>query len=367
MLKPSTPKAKPLTPKAPKSKPVKPSSKKAVKSNKENAEDTSGDNMKNPHVVVSWAKPEHFHMTDALLTLIEDSVTWKGTFGFDIGADPDLTPTTKGGKDSKWTLDDIKMLKVVIKNRTTYHALHQELGETGHGLVVDGHNRDLHTGSTAANIWEDIQRKFPWYVRMAALVGGSPNYSRKAVSNSQSALDLSILGTKNLDDEDEAVCHTPTLFEDKDTPDRSSMPPSPSLLVEMDDEDSNDGDVDNKLTLTIPSKRAADSTSVMQSVKKQKTAQDFVREVADAERQARLAMNVTNAKEHTAHEQIKCQSAHDTAIAVEHLRVKAQQEQAAAQHAHELHMMDKQIELARLQHGGYPGPQVGPIDPQLQG
>ncbi|KIJ05172.1 hypothetical protein PAXINDRAFT_21546 [Paxillus involutus ATCC 200175] len=201
---------------------------------------------------------------------------------------------------------------------------------------------------------------------MAALVGGSPNYSCKAVSNSQSALDLSILGTENLDDEDEAICHTPTLFEDKDAPDWSSMPPSPSLLVVMDDKDGNDGHAGERLTLTIPSKRAADSASIMQSVKKRKTAQDLVKEVADAERQARLAMNATNAKERTAREQIKRQSAHDTAIAVEHLRVKAQQEQAAAQHAHELCMMDKQIELARLQRGGYQGA-LGPIDPQLQG
>ncbi|KIK74827.1 hypothetical protein PAXRUDRAFT_19505 [Paxillus rubicundulus Ve08.2h10] len=103
---------------------------------------------------------------------------------------------------------------------------------------------------------------------MTALVGGSPNYNHKAVSDSQLALNLSILGTENPDNKDEAICHTPTPFEDEDAPDQSSMPLSPSLLVVMDDRDGNDGHVGKKLTLTIPSKQVADSASVMQPVKK---------------------------------------------------------------------------------------------------
>ncbi|KIK81895.1 hypothetical protein PAXRUDRAFT_154962, partial [Paxillus rubicundulus Ve08.2h10] len=155
-------------------KPVKSSLKKAVKSNKENAE--GGDDTKNSRVVHSWEKTENFHMTDALLTLIEDSITWKGALGFDIGAAPDLTPTGKGksliqhcadiavaffnpgNQDSKWAKDDIKMLKLVIKNhisslKNTFHALCQEFGETGHGLVVTGCDEDLHVGSDTANVW----------------------------------------------------------------------------------------------------------------------------------------------------------------------------------------------------------------------
>ncbi|KAF9232196.1 hypothetical protein BU15DRAFT_81515 [Melanogaster broomeanus] len=370
-------------PKSQKTKPVKSSAKKPAKSNKENVE--AGEDTKTSRVVVSWAKPEHFHMTDALLTLIEDSVTWKGALGFDIGAISDPTPTGKGksliqhcadiavaffitgDKDSKWVLDDIKMLKFVIKNRvsslkSTFHALRQELGETGHGLVISGCDEDLREGSEVANVWEDIQKKFPWYIRMAALIGGSPNYSRKGVSNSQSALDLSVLGTENLDYEDETMYRTPTPFEDEDAPDRSSVPPSPPAMTD----EKEDARVREKLTLTIPSKRATDSLPVPQSAKKRKTPQDLVKEVADAERQARLTMNETNAKERTVREQIKRQSAHDTALAVERLRLKVQQEQAMAQRAHELLMIDKQIELARLQHGGSLGV-LGTIDPQLRG
>ncbi|KAF9221757.1 hypothetical protein BS17DRAFT_819271 [Gyrodon lividus] len=71
-----------------KTKPVKSSSKKAAKSNKENAE--GGDDTKFlSGGFDSWAKMENFHMTDALLMLIEDSVTWKGALGFDVGTAPD--------------------------------------------------------------------------------------------------------------------------------------------------------------------------------------------------------------------------------------------------------------------------------------
>src|SRR6267154_579216 len=91
--------------------------------------------------------------------------------------------------------------------------------------------------------------------------------------------------------------------------------------------------------------------------KKRKSVHDMAREVADAEREARLLMNETNAKERTAREQIKRRSAFDTALAVERMRV----EQAAAQRAHELVMIEKQIELERIRAGIHI-----PIDPLLR-
>ena len=72
---------------------------------------------------------------DMLLTLIEESVTWKGALGFDKGAVNDPTPTGKGKSfiqhcgdiakafflgndvDFDFTKDDLPVLKTVIKNR----------------------------------------------------------------------------------------------------------------------------------------------------------------------------------------------------------------------------------------------------------
>jgi hypothetical protein len=82
----------------------------------------------------SWTKPENQHITDSLLTLIEDTVVWKGAFGFDNGVEKDTTPTgkgkniiehcagiakalfTTGEKDSDYMNADLVHLWGVVKN-----------------------------------------------------------------------------------------------------------------------------------------------------------------------------------------------------------------------------------------------------------
>ena len=83
----------------------------------------------------SWSKPENHHLTDQLLTLIEDSELWKAVFGFDKGTSGSAVATGKGKNTLKhcadiavalfidyvagvqWTFDDIKVLQGVVKNR----------------------------------------------------------------------------------------------------------------------------------------------------------------------------------------------------------------------------------------------------------
>jgi hypothetical protein len=74
-------------------------------------------------------------------------------------------------------------------------------------------------------------------------------------------------------------------------------------------------------------KRAADVPAVSQPAKKCKTPQDLIKEVADAEREVHLAMNQSNAQQRTAREQIKRQAAHDTAVELECMCLKAQREE----------------------------------------
>ena len=87
-----------------------------------------------------------------------------------------------------------------------------------------------------------------------------------------------------------------------------------------------------------------------------------MKEVVDAKREAHLAISAATAKEKTECEWIKHQTAHDTAVTVEWMCIEAQEKQAVAARAHELMMMDRQIELAHL-HAGHAS--LGPIDPQL--
>ncbi|KIJ61907.1 hypothetical protein HYDPIDRAFT_169487 [Hydnomerulius pinastri MD-312] len=377
--------AAPRTPAKTKKAPAaKGSAKKKTKSDKENVDDAPAKKAK---VIVHWAKGENHHITDTLLTLIEDSVVWKGAFGFDKGVENDPTPTGQGKsiiehcvdiakvlfateeKDSEWAHYDLAHLKGVVKNRVmslkgTYTEFRNKLGETGHGLIVAGREDEMRMGSDIANVYDEIQLKFPWYLRMHALMGTSPVASRKSISNSKSDIDLTVLGGEEGEDGDDFSRRTPTPMEDDDAPLGSSRPPTPQAAV-LDDNDEEEADATPlKLRVTLPSKRATDTPLASRSVKKRRTPQDLVKEVADAERETRLAMSTANARERTEREWIKRQSAHDTAIMVERMRLEAQEKQATASRAHDLMMMDRQIELAHI-NAGYPAP--GPIDPRLQG
>ncbi|KAJ8580321.1 hypothetical protein M405DRAFT_834492, partial [Rhizopogon salebrosus TDB-379] len=284
--------------------------------------------------------------------LIEDSPLWMSVFGFNKGTSGSAVATGKGKNNLKhcadiavalfidnvagvlWTLDGIKvhqgihhiMMHLLYRLHSTYADICGELGETGHGLVVLGCEDELIDGSPAANIYDVIKIKFPWY----------------RLSNSKSAINLTVLDHDSLEDECE---HTPLLLDDNDDPLRSPLASPPSLSVPI---------TPIKHVITLLLKCHADTPTYAKSAsKKHKSMHDMAREVADAEHEACLRMNETNAKEHTAREQIKRRSAHDTALAVERMRV----EQAAAQREHELLMMEKQIELERIW--------AGIIDPQL--
>lgn len=84
----------------------------------------------------------------------------------------------------------------------------------------------------------------------------------------------------------------------------------------------------------------------------------------EAERAAQMEMSHLNAKERTAREVIKRQAAQETALKIEQLCLKYQQEESAHQRAHELMMLDRQLQLEQLKMGIRPGPV---IDPQLEG
>ncbi|KIK92118.1 hypothetical protein PAXRUDRAFT_13422 [Paxillus rubicundulus Ve08.2h10] len=336
--------------------------------------------------VILWAKSENFHLTDALLMLIKDSVTWKGALGFNRGAVNDPMPTGKGrsfiqhceditdefflhhNTNSEFVKDNLPALRTVIKNlinslKSTFTKYHNKLGKTGHGLVTSGHADELYEGSEATNVYEAIEKKFPWYLQMSVLMGSSPVSSWKAISNSQSYLNLAVLGVDDDADEDETECCTPTLMVDEDVALRSIGPLSPCGNLPSDKLEDEEEEVVflPKIKFTVPVKHTAESPAVTQSSKKHKTPQDLVKEVADTECEARL-MHEMHARECTTRERVKCQAAHDTAVAVEGMHLKSQAEQVAMQWAHELLMLEKQIELAHL-HSGY----STSIDPHLQG
>ncbi|KAG1734393.1 uncharacterized protein EDB91DRAFT_1084053 [Suillus paluster] len=273
----------------------------------------SGD-MKKPRVMIHWSKPDNHHLTDQLLTLIEDSPLWKAVFGFDKGTSGSAVATGKGKSTLKHCAD------IAVALFIDYVAGYEARCED-----------ELIDGSPAANVYDVIKTKFPWYCRMHELMGSSPVVSRKAVSNSKSSIDLTVLDHNSQDTFEDEYEHVPSVFDEDDDPLQSpltSSSPTPATPL--------------RATIILPSKCLADTpTHTKSASKKRKSVHDMVREVADAEREARLVMNKINAKERTA---------------LERMRV----EQAAAQRAHELVMIEKQIELERIRAGIHV-----PIDLQL--
>ena len=103
--------------------------------------------------------------------------------------------------------------------------------------------------------------------------------------------------------------------------------------------------VDVKLSVTYSISPGMTATP---SAKKRKTLQDHARDIVEAERAARLEITRFAAKEKTAREAIKRQAAQDTALEIERLRLEFQREEGARQRAHELAILERQIQLERI-------------------
>lgn len=219
-----------------------------------------------------------------------------------------------------------------------------------------------------------IKLKFPWYKWMHALMGTSPVVSHAAVANSNSVLDLSVLDDNSDCDksgeENEEVCVVlVTVLDNPNTSTQKPIPWSSSPARDYGQESpglDNSSDVGYLSPIVTPVKikiPAASSMALKPSSVRKKTAADLAWEVANAEHQARLHMTRINAKERTAREQVKQRSARRSAIELEELRLRHQQEEGERQRAHELRMVERQIELERIR-AGMQAPLS--IDPQLQ-
>ncbi|KAF8581874.1 hypothetical protein K439DRAFT_1618686 [Ramaria rubella] len=148
--------------------------------------------------------------------MISDNRVWRQAFNFDTS--DSMEPINSGGKKTadhqweiakvllqddpsgKWVAADIKTLGNVIKNRIhglrkKYFELRNELGATGHGLIEDERELEIWDDSAISNVWEKIQKIFPWYKDLSRLLKASPVVDREASVNSATDLDLMVLGT----------------------------------------------------------------------------------------------------------------------------------------------------------------------------
>lgn len=321
--------------------------------------------QRNPPLV-EWSKPEFSYLTDNLLTFIEDKATWKVAFGFDRGADQDVK---NGGKklvehhrdiakrllmeDQRtgiWKETSLVKLGDSVKNRInvlkkSYGKHRTDLGMTGQGLLDGGRMDEIMAGSELANIWAGIRKLFPWFERMHILMGTSPIMDRSAVAHSSSEIDLSELeqkargvseGSENelLDIDDDAECS------DTDTPRRSTSPGAAS-----------GGNASGSEEASAPQKVPLPPTKKMPASAKRKSARLIadLREFSNESREAkrRALEYAEKEKSHRRLTQERMRQEHLTSI--ERMRLDSQTHERALDRQHEMHLMDKKIELLRLQ------------------
>ncbi|KAF8576061.1 hypothetical protein K439DRAFT_1623139 [Ramaria rubella] len=165
--------------------------------------------------LVNWASEDLHYLTHKLLGFIEENLTWKVALGFEKGTTEQVNSSGKKliehyhtlaqrllieDDSGRWADMDLVKLGDVVKNRVNalkkkYSKLRTEIGETGQGLLDEDCELEIWQGTRLSNVWEKVQKSFPWYKRLHTLMGMSPVVDRSAVGHSMSELDLSVLGT----------------------------------------------------------------------------------------------------------------------------------------------------------------------------
>ncbi|KAJ8585482.1 hypothetical protein M405DRAFT_844491 [Rhizopogon salebrosus TDB-379] len=306
-------------------------------------------------VLVAWSKPENHHLTDSLLTLIEDSNTYRKAFGFALlsskvpstGDRPiDLCRQLAAAlfldrEDSQWKDADINDLADTVKNRVTNDIF---------------------------NAWDKVKKKFPWYKRMNSLYRESPVVDRSAVANSTSQLDLTVLDRSQVADNDGA----PT--EDDGVP--IDWPASPGRYPGESDEFAKDDD-GSSIIITpppSPSRKPVIPASLAKSEpppsvhrgsdRKRKSMHSHIEDLTTSLGEARVKVAQVREREQTLRTQAK--EERKKAEFDSHLQFRAAE--AERQRMHELAMLERQIELERLRshahstaaHFAAPPPFLGP-------
>ncbi|KAL1692378.1 hypothetical protein GGG16DRAFT_101908 [Schizophyllum commune] len=191
---------------------------------------------------VPWRRKDVLKYTYELLSIISDKTKYKIAFNMDKGAaslDPDapedpnksnptaatqkdhaesiarklFLPTVRedgtisyavkdGSLNGLYTVDDLPALGTIVKARILalkkkYTESRSRLGETGMGLAARGKTSEMTPGSHMKNVWDDIVKKFPFFMTLHALMGSSPTVDRAAMANSMTQPDTSILGRGN--------------------------------------------------------------------------------------------------------------------------------------------------------------------------
>ncbi|KAF8584730.1 hypothetical protein K439DRAFT_1616460 [Ramaria rubella] len=199
----------------------KPTKKVTKKGDGETASDGEEGERSNNTAIIKWASPDLHYLTSRLITMISENQVWKQAFNFDTSESSELINSSgkkmadhqceiahillQDNRSGKWADSDMKTLGIVIKNHSNVLKkkileLYNELGSTGHGLIQEDWEQEIWEDSAIANVWDKIQKCFPWYKELGPLLKASLVLDKDAATNSVTDLDLSLLITHSSGD-----------------------------------------------------------------------------------------------------------------------------------------------------------------------
>ncbi|KAF7351953.1 hypothetical protein MVEN_01157300 [Mycena venus] len=321
---------------------------------------------------VEWSKEPFYFMKDELLTIIESKPRFRQAFGFDKGIDG---PVDTGGKklpaiqadvaealfitgkaDTKYTTEDLPDLAKVVKNRiaalkTAYTNNRKKLSETGHGLVAAGKEDDIKSGTEISNAWDAIQEKFPWYMRMHDLMGSSPVINRSAVAHSGTRVDLSIL------DRDGEAHEGPISVASDDESKFSGWDTSSPAPAVADDGDDSDSDVPATPVVKVKAEARPPPLSSARGSKR-KSIHDHIQDLTTQNHTKQIKLAEVKEREKT----VRAKAKYDAKNNLEMARLDHQQREAERQRAHEVFMLERQMQLEGMRRNA-PAPSTGMYGP----
>ncbi|KAG1767872.1 hypothetical protein EV702DRAFT_1050206 [Suillus placidus] len=313
-------------------------------------------------ILVAWSKPDNHHLTDSLLTLIEESNTYRKAFGFALlpgsgkvastGDRPTnlywqlATALFLDREDSPWKDINLNDLADTVKNcvanglRKAFIKHRDSMSQTGQGLIDADGEDEITFGSEIFNAWgmiwqTKLRKSFLWYKWMNALYRESPAVDRSAVANSASQLDLTVLNCSQVTMDDDEIpiewprSPTPEYTKDDDKSSIIFTPPSSPP---------------NKPMTPAPHAKQEPPSVRRASGQKRKSMHSHIEDLTTSLGESRVKVARVREREQT----LRSQAKEDQKKAEFNSRLQFKAAEAERQRAHELAMLERQIELERL-------------------
>ncbi|KAG1845203.1 hypothetical protein F4604DRAFT_1688819 [Suillus subluteus] len=266
--------------------------------------------------IVNWSDPNLSALTDKLLTVISEHVTYKVAFGFDKGDAGSVNSSGKKVKEhTERIAEKVLLLDDLGNEDLTSRWKDIEISKLGKSI----YQRIRYLKESYSKHYQELRldkilQEFPWYLRMQELMTKSPVVDKSALLNSSTLLDLGPLHRAPSDELDIDVAG---ICDDSESPSHALHVPNIKRSGSPD--------------------WTFDSEAHSMSASHRNPATAF-QEMALIAQDTQLKVMTVSAKEKTSRENAKAKAM----IELERLRLQHQR-------LHEREMLQARIKLARLQ------------------